>query len=85
MQPQFRLEVGNWREEITGPFRVISNEPINGIRRVVVALDGDGRLDDVLRAVMAQGAMIHACDRIEPDLEEAFSRLLAQESPRAEA
>ncbi len=82
---QFRLEVGNWRDEIAGPFRVVSSERINGIRRVVVALDGDGRLDDVLRAVMSQGGTIHACDRIEPDLEEAFSRLLAQESSRVDA
>jgi len=82
---QFRLEVSNWRDEITGPFRVASIERINGIRRVVVALDGDGRLDDVLKAVMAQGGMIHACDRIEPDLEEAFSRLLAQETARDNA
>ena len=29
---------------------------------------------------MAQGGVIHACDRIEPDLEEAFARLLANES-----
>ena len=79
---QFRLEVSNWRDDIAGPFRVASIERINGIRRVVVALDGDGRLDDVLKAVMAQGGMIHACDRIEPDLEEAFSRLLAQETAK---
>jgi len=82
---QFRLEVSNWRDDIAGPFRVSSIERINGIRRVVVALDGDGRLDDVLKAVMAQGGMIHACDRIEPDLEEAFSRLLAQETARDNA
>jgi ABC-2 type transport system ATP-binding protein len=82
---QFRLEVGNWRDEISGPFRVVSSERINGIRRVVVSLEGDGRLDDVLKAVMGQGATIHACDRIEPDLEEAFSKLLAQESSRTDA
>jgi len=82
---QFRLEVSNWRDEIAGPFRVVSSERFNGFRRVVVALDGDGRLDDVLKAVMAQGGMIHACDRIEPDLEEAFSRLLAEETARGSA
>jgi ABC-2 type transport system ATP-binding protein len=82
---QFRLEVSNWRDDIAGPFRVVSTERINGIKRVVVALDGDGRLDDVLRAVMGEGGMIHACDRIEPDLEEAFSRLLAREAARGSA
>jgi ABC-2 type transport system ATP-binding protein len=82
---QYRLEVGNWRDEIAGPFRVVSAESVNGIRRVVVALDTERVLDDVLKAVMAQGGVVHACDRIEPDLEEAFSRLLATESTRGRA
>jgi ABC-2 type transport system ATP-binding protein len=82
---QFRLEVSNWRDGIAGPFRVVSTEHINGIGRVTIALDGDGRLDDLLKAVMAGGGTIHACDRIEPDLEEAFSRLLAQEMARGHA
>ena len=81
----FRLEVANWRDEIAGPFRIVSTERVNGHRRVVVALDGKGCLDDVLKSVMAQGGSIHACDRIEPDLEEAFARLLAQESARGSA
>jgi ABC-2 type transport system ATP-binding protein len=82
---QFRLEVANWRDEIAGPFRVVSTESVNGIRRVVVALDAERRLDEVLKSVMAQGGVVHACDRIEPDLEEAFSRLLANESARGPA
>ena len=82
---QFRLEVSHWRDEIAGPFRVVSSERIDGIGRVTVALDGDGRLDDVLKAVMAQGGTIHSCDRIEPDLEEAFSRLLAEQTGRKPA
>jgi ABC-2 type transport system ATP-binding protein len=82
---QFRLDVTNWREDIAGPFRVVSVERINGIQRVVVALDGDGRLNDVLAAVMAQGGVLHACDRVEPDLEEAFSRLLSAEAAKAHA
>jgi len=82
---QFRLEVAQWRDDIDGPFRVVSVQHINGIQRVVVALDGDGRLNDVLAALMANGAMIHACDRVEPDLEEAFARLLAQETARGGA
>jgi ABC-2 type transport system ATP-binding protein len=82
---QFRLEVGHWPEGLAGPFRVVSTESVDGIRRVVVALETDRRLDDVLKAVMAQGGVVHACDRIEPDLEEAFSRLLADESARVSA
>lgn len=82
---QFRLDVTNWRDDIAGPFRVVSVETINGIRRVVVALDGDGRLNDVLAAVMAQGGVLHACDRVEPDLEEAFARLLSAEAAKGHA
>jgi ABC-2 type transport system ATP-binding protein len=82
---QFRLEIGNWRDGIMGPARVVASESVNGIRRVVVALDAEHALDDVLKSVMAQGGVVHACDRIEPDLEEAFSRLLASESARGRA
>jgi hypothetical protein len=35
--------------------------------------------------VMAQGGRIESCDRIEPDLEEAFARLLAVEAARGSA
>jgi len=82
---QFRLEVSHWHEELAAPFRTVSSEIVGGSRRVVVAVDGDGRLDDLLKSVMAQGGTIEACDRIEPDLEEAFSRLLAAESARGGA
>ena len=82
---QFRLDVTNWSHDIAGPFRVVSVERINGIQRVVVALDGDGRLNDVLAAVMAQGGVLHACDRVEPDLEEAFARLLSAEAAKGHA
>jgi ABC-2 type transport system ATP-binding protein len=79
---QFRLDVSHWRDELAAPFRIVSSERVGDIRRVVVAVDGDGRLGDLLESVIAQGGTIEACDRIEPDLEEAFSRLLAAESAR---
>ena len=82
---QFRLEIADGRDDLTGPFRIVSAERVNGHRRIVVALDAKGCLDDVLKSVMAQGGRVHACDRIEPDLEEAFARLLAQETARASA
>jgi ABC-2 type transport system ATP-binding protein len=82
---QFRLEVSSWPEGIRGPFRVDPPERIDGIVRVTMTLEGDGRLDDVLKAVMARDVTIHACDRIEPDLEAAFSRLLSKEPARESA
>ena len=77
---RFRLELASWPQELAGPFRVVADEPLNGIRRVTLALAPDARLDDVLRLVLAGGGVIHACDRIEPDLEEAFSRILEQQA-----
>ena len=77
---RFRLEVASWPAELSGPFHVVSDEPLNGIRRVTVALDGDARLDDVLRLLLSAGAVVHACDRVEPDLEDAFSRILQSEA-----
>jgi ABC-2 type transport system ATP-binding protein len=82
---QFRLEVGNWRDDMTGPFRIVSTERTGDHHRVVVALHGGSRLDDVLKSVMTLGGSILACDRIEPDLEEAFARLLADETAKGSA
>jgi len=82
---QVRLEVSHWHEGIAGPFKTVSVERIDGVHRVTVALDGDGRLNDLLAAVMAQGAVIHACDRVESNLEEAFARLLREEKAKVTA
>jgi ABC-2 type transport system ATP-binding protein len=78
-EQRFRLEVGYWPDALRGPFTVVSNEPVDGARRVSVSLEGGARLDDLLRAVLAAGVPLHACDREEPDLEEAFARILEQE------
>jgi hypothetical protein len=62
---------------------VISEEQVDGLRRVTVALEEDATLDDLLRRLLDRGAVVHACDRVEPDLEEAFSRILESEAERA--
>ena len=51
----------------------------DGGTEVEVALEEEGAFEDLLRALLASGVGVRACDRIEPDLEEAFSRILAQE------
>jgi ABC-2 type transport system ATP-binding protein len=76
----FRLEVERWPADAAGPFRVISDQPRDGGRRVKVALDDDARLDDLLRSVMQAGAIVLSCDNAESDLEEAFARILEAES-----
>jgi len=80
---RFRIDVSAVPQgAVRGPFKVVSDERTNGSRRLVVALEGDGRLNDVLAALMAAGGVVHACDRIEPDLEEAFARLLVSEKAK---
>ena len=82
---RFRLEVGAWPDGLAGPFQVVANERVNGHRRVDLVLDGEARLDDVLRIVLAANVVLHGCDRVEPDLEDAFARLLAAENARDDA
>jgi ABC-2 type transport system ATP-binding protein len=82
---RFRFELDLWPEGLNGAFHVVANERINGHRRVDVVLDGETRLDDVLRLLLGAGVVVHACDRVEPDLEDAFARLLAAENAREDA
>ena len=77
---RFRLEVRDWPGDVPGPFRLLSEEVRDGVRRLTVSLDEGAQLDDLLRSVMQAGVTLEACDRIEPDLEEAFSRILEGET-----
>jgi hypothetical protein len=82
---RFRLEVAAWPERVAGPFQVIANDAIDGHRRVDIVLATDAILDDVLRALHGAGVVVHGCDRVEPDLEEAFARLLSANAAEGEA
>ena len=77
---RLRLQVERWRGLPAGPWRQISTRELpDGRTEIEVTLEEEGVFEDLLRKVLASGDGIHACDRIEPDLEEAFSRILAQE------
>ena len=78
-----QLDVGSWPEELLGPFQVRRNDPIDDGRRITVALDDGATLDDILRILLASGVKVLGCDRVEPDLEEAFSRILEAEGDAA--
>jgi ABC-2 type transport system ATP-binding protein len=75
----FRLEINAGTALPAGPFRPVSEVTEDGKRRIVVSLDDGATLDDMLRALLDGGVSIRACDRIEPDLEQAFSRILEAE------
>ena len=55
-------------------------ELAEGGREVEVVLDDANAFEDLLQGLLAADAGVRACDRIEPDLEEAFSRILAEEA-----
>jgi ABC-2 type transport system ATP-binding protein len=77
---RLRLQVADWRALPPGPWRQVGVKDLpDGGREVEVALEDAGAFEDLLRALLAAGAGVRACDRIEPDLEEAFSRILARE------
>jgi ABC-2 type transport system ATP-binding protein len=82
---RYRIDLAPTDAAITGPYRTVSDERTDGMRRLVVSLEGRTGLNDVLAALLAQGAVVQACDRVEPDLEEAFARLLAAERGRGGA
>ncbi len=82
---RFRLEVAEWRPGVGGPFQVRSERRLDGAHRVEIVLDGDVQLDDALRALLEARVRILSCDRVEPDLEQAFSRILEQEQQRDDA
>jgi ABC-2 type transport system ATP-binding protein len=80
---QFRLELGPESDLPSGPFRVVSDESSAESRRVTVSLREGASLEDLLRAVLGSGCELRACDRIEPDLEAAFARILRSEEEGA--
>ncbi len=82
-QRRFRVEADSWPDGIRGPFQVASDETVDGARRLTLVVEPDLKLDDLLRHLMGAGARLRACDRVEPDLEEAFSRILAAEGEAA--
>jgi ABC-2 type transport system ATP-binding protein len=75
-EQRYRLELGPSGSLPAGPFRVVEDESGAGSRRVLVSLDEGARLEELLRAVLGSGCELRGCDRVEPDLEEAFSRIL---------
>ena len=76
---RFALEVDPTEAVLDGPYGIESDETRDGVRRLVVAVADDVSFEELIRSVLASGARMRACDRIEPDLEQAFSRITDEE------
>jgi len=80
---RYALELEAGDTELSGPFQVLDELTEEGVRKVTVAMLGGARLDELLRALHRQGQTIIACDRLEPDLEQAFTRILESEGEQS--
>ena len=48
----------------------------------VLIAEGQG-FEDMLRSLLASGVRVRSCDRVEPDLEAAFARILKDDGSAA--
>ena len=63
-----------------GPFEVLARETVEGRNRFLLALEASAELPQVLDVLHASGIAVFGCDRVEPDLEDAFSRIVDAEN-----
>ncbi len=67
-----------------GPFEVLERETVEGRNRFLLALEASTELPQLLDFLHASGIAVFGCDRVEPDLEDAFSRIVDAENARGE-
>ncbi len=67
-----------------GPFEVLESETIDGRFRFLVGLEPGVELPRLLDVLHAAGIAVYGCDRVESDLEDAFSRIVDAEEHDAE-
>jgi hypothetical protein len=76
----YHIAVEPFAGGLPGPYRVLEDAAHEGARRLVVAVDRGTALHDVLAAIVGAGARLRSCDEVEPDLEQAFSRIVRAEA-----
>lgn len=76
----FRLEIDPHPGPLVGPYRAIEDGPGEGLRRLVVAVEPGASLHDVLASIVGAGARLRSCSEEQPDLEQAFSRIVSAEA-----
>jgi len=76
----FRIEIEPHAGPLAGPYRVLDDETTADARRLAIVVEGRASLHDVLASLVAAGARLRTCSEEEPDLEQAFSRIVAAEA-----
>jgi ABC-2 type transport system ATP-binding protein len=73
---RYRFHVDRWPDGLAGPFRELESEPLEGGVRVTIALDAGADLGGAIEPILAAGTTLRSCERSEPDLEDAFARIV---------
>jgi ABC-2 type transport system ATP-binding protein len=73
---RYRLELDPGRQEIRGPFEVLSDDRTDSRRTLTLEVADETDFEGMMRALLACGAGIRSCDRDEGDLEQAFERII---------
>ena len=84
-EQRYRLEVVRWPGVVAGPFTVETVDRAEDGATVVVTLQPGATLEELLRSLLSLQLELRAFDRVEPDLEEAFSRIVDRERVAAAA
>jgi len=68
---------------LSGPFRIVADETVEGQRRLRLALPQAEPLEPALRALLAAGVSLRSIHEVEADLEQAFARIIgaAEDEP----
>ena len=73
---RFVLDLDADAAALNGPFRVLSDQTVDERRKVTVVLEGQADFEALMRALLDAGVAVRSCNLVEPDLEQAFSRIL---------
>jgi ABC-2 type transport system ATP-binding protein len=73
---RYRLTVDRWPDGLSGPFADVRIDRRGGIVRATISLDDEVDVGEALRPVLEAGVRVVSCERMEFDLEDAFSRVL---------
>ena len=76
----YSLEVQDLPPEIRGKFKITrEKKTTNGNIIIEVSFEEQGGLNILLETIMKNGGKILSCDSLEPDLEDAFSRIVKED------